>query len=141
MKTTAWLITAILLLSSFGCQKPASPDVEEFISTHTKIVDEIVRVVTAEPSAQGVDKAQKYFDENRADLKAKLDKMDSVKASDVNEDQMKKFQTQLWKDNERLFAPVKDLASQPNWDQAATEKYNRLIADVRSRTPSEKDGK
>ena len=141
MKIAFIVLTSIVLLTMFACQKAKNADVDAFISTHSTIVNDVVQIVTTDPSVQGVEKAQKYFDQRRADLRAKLAKMDSVQAADVNEDQMKKFQEQLWTDNDKLFGPVKALASNMTWDTAAVEKYNRLIADIRPQTPSEKQAK
>ena len=140
MKSIALLLAFMLTLTT-GCTPAKNADVETFITAHGAVITDIVKIVTDDPSVQGVEKAQRYFEGKRADLRAKEEKFNKVSASDVPEAQMKQFLDQLWKDNDKLFGPLTDLKSQPTWTEDAIGKYNRLIADVRNRVPGDGGGK
>ena len=97
MKSIALLLALMLTLTT-GCNPAKNADVETFITAHGAIIADVVKIVTDDPSVQGVEKAQRYFDGKRADLRAKQEKFNKFSASDVPEPQMKQFLDQIWKD-------------------------------------------
>ncbi len=80
---------ALLCALALACKKDA--DVSAVIADLDTFTQEIVKRVDANPTAAGVDDAQKYFDSKKADMTAKLASIKNVRDFQVGEETKKKM--------------------------------------------------
>jgi hypothetical protein len=82
-------LAALLCALSLACKKDA--DINAVIAELDTFTKEIVKRVDANPTAAGVDDAQKYFDSKKDDMTAKLASIKDVRDFQVSEETKKKM--------------------------------------------------
>lgn len=127
MKNNSWLFVALLCLGLAGCSKDA--EINAFITEFDAATKEIVTRIDADPSAAGVDAAQKAFDGRKASLKAKWDGIKGAVGFQVSADTKKKLEQSVANNMKSLMAvPVKHAMKMP-MDKGASEKFKMLLTD------------
>ncbi len=69
MKTKIIIVVSTICLLKLGCRSNRESFLEEYIT----VSDEVVRIVNANPTAEGVKQAQDYLDSKKASLKSKFE--------------------------------------------------------------------
>lgn len=71
---------AIILAALFGCSYIYGPvkEVDAYIAVKEPTFEEMGKIIKAEPTEAGVDKAVKLWDSKKADLKAKFDAINAA---------------------------------------------------------------
>lgn len=133
MKTTILGILFLMILAFAGCggtNKDA--EVNAFVADMDKLAGQIVTKVNAEPTASGIDEAQKVLDKQKSDLKARYDKLKELRGYELSEAVMKKFTDSVAKNIETIGGLQIQYAEQTVGDEAFGKKMNKLYTDFNS---------
>jgi hypothetical protein len=125
---TLLLICGVILA---GCKKDT--EVSSVIGELDSFTKELVRKVESAPDpSRGVDDAQKYLDEHKADLKAKIDSLKSLRGYQVSEDTKKKMTESVTDDAMSVAKLQIKYIQQSMRDPAFKAKLDKLMSDYRS---------
>jgi hypothetical protein len=127
IKTLAIGLIALSCLSLVGCSKDA--EINSFLTEWDAVTNEIVQKIDADPSSAGVDDAQKTWDEKKADLKAKWDKIKDVRGFQVSKDTQKKMEESAQKNVSALTAVMSKNVVKMAKDKDAADKFRNLMED------------
>ena len=126
-KTFAFGLVALFCLASFGCSKDAQ--INSFLTEWDAVTNEIVQKIDTNPSSAGVDEAQKTWDEKKADLKAKWDKVKDARGFQVSKDTQKKLEESAKKNVTALTTVMSKNVVKLATDKGAADKFKRLMED------------
>ena len=90
MKKVTLLLVAVFCLGLAGCSKDA--EINAFITEFDSTTKDLISKIDADPSAAGIDAAQKSFDGKKAGLKAKWDAIKDAVGFQVSADTKKKLE-------------------------------------------------
>ena len=110
-----------------GCSKDA--DVEAFITEFDATTNEMVEKINANPSAEGIEAAQKVFDEKKPSLKSKFDSFKNARQAQVSEEVQKKLTESAMNNGKALSEVIMKNSSKFAGDPAAMEKFQKLMKD------------
>jgi hypothetical protein len=113
-----------------GCHKDA--EVQTFITTLDSTTAEIVKHLESNPTAAGVDEAQKALDAKKADLKAKLDIIRGLEASQVSDDMETKLTNSIASSQKAMMDVSISAGPKLGTDPAAAAKFKKLTDDYTS---------
>jgi hypothetical protein len=127
MKRTFLTALAALLLFTSACSKDA--EVTAFISELDAATNEIAAKIDAEPSAAGIENAQKAFDARKPELARKWDGIKNAVGLQVSNETRTKLEESV-KNNMKALTQVSikhmmKLAA----DKEASSKFQKLLAD------------
>jgi hypothetical protein len=122
------LIAAFAVLLA-GCNKDA--EFNSFSDDLDSMTQEMVKKVDDNPTAAGVDEAQKYFDSKKSDLKAKFDALKSAREAQISEEAKKKFTDSLTKNMMAVAGLQTKHIGQSMRDPAFKSKIEKLTQDYR----------
>lgn len=132
MKTTILGILILTVLAFAGCGVNKDAEVTAFIADLDKVSNEIVAKVQQNPSAVGVDQAQVVLDKQKADLKARYDKLKGLRGYELSDAVMKKFTDSVSKNIEWVGNLQIQYAEKTVGDEAFGKKMNKLYTDFNS---------
>ena len=121
---------AILCLSLVSCSKDA--EINSFITEFDAATKEIVAKIDADPSAAGVDAAQKAFDGKKASLKAKWDGIKGAVGFQVGADTKKKLEDSVSANMKALMDVSMKNAMKMAMDKDAAAKFKTLLTDYQA---------
>ena len=121
------ILTSLVFAACSGAGKDA--EVNAFVTDSDKLATEIVQKVKANPTARGIEEAQKILEARKTDLKAKYDKLKTVSGYEVKEETMKKFTDSTFKNIESVNGLKIDYVDQTLEDAVFGEKINKLVTD------------
>jgi Tfp pilus assembly protein PilP len=124
------LILTVLAFSACGVNKDA--EVNAFVSDMDKVTGEITAKVNGNPTAAGVDEAQKVLDAKKADLKARYDKLKELRGYELSEPVMKKLTDSISKNMEAVADLQIKNVDKTVEDEAFGKKMNKLYTDYNS---------
>jgi hypothetical protein len=127
VKTFAIGLVALCCLSLVGCSKDA--EINSFLYEWDAVTNEIVQKIDADPSSAGVADAQKTWDEKKADLKAKWDKIKDARGFQVSKDTQKKMEESAQKNVSALTAVMSKNVVKMARDKDAADKFRNLMED------------
>ncbi len=130
MKKVGLLLIAILCLGLAGCSKDA--EINAFITEFDAATKEIVAKIDADPSASGIDAAQKAFDGKKASLKAKWDGIKDAVGFQVSADTKKKLEESVSNNMKALMDVSMKNAMKMATDKDAAAKFKTLLTDYQS---------
>jgi len=130
MKKITSLLIAVFCLSLAGCSKDA--DINAFITEFDSATSEIVSKIDANPTAAGIDEAQKAFDGKKASLKAKWDGIKGAVGFQVGADTKKKLEESVSKNMKALTDVSIKNAMKMASDKEAVTKFKALLTDYQS---------
>jgi hypothetical protein len=116
-----------LILLVAACSKDA--EINAFITEFDTATQEIVAKIDANPSAAGVDDAQKAFDGKKASLKAKWDGIKGAVGFQVSADTKKKLEESVSKNMKALTDVAIKNAMKMAMDRDASVKFKTLLTD------------
>ncbi|HEX8250638.1 MAG TPA: hypothetical protein VF599_20865 [Pyrinomonadaceae bacterium] len=129
MKTTILGILLLMVLAFAGCGSNKDTEVNAFVADTDKLAGQIVTKVNANPTANGIDEAQKILDKQKSDLKARYDKLKELRGYELSEAVMKKFTDSVAKNIETIGGLQIQHAEQTVGDEAFGKKMNKLYTD------------
>lgn len=121
-----------LLAFAAGCGKNRDAEVNAFMSDLDKVTNDLVEKVKAEPSAAGLDEAQKILDAKVADLKGRFDKFKDLREGELTNETMKKFTDGVSKDIKAVANLQVDYVEKTVGDEVFGKKMNKLYTDYNS---------
>jgi hypothetical protein len=130
MKKVTLFLLAVFCLGLTGCSKDA--DINAFITEFDAATKEIVTRIDANPTAAGIDDAQKAFDGKKASLKAKWDAIKGAVGMQVSADTKKKLEDSLSNNMKSLTDVSMKNAVKMASDKDASEKFKKLLTDFQS---------
>lgn len=124
----AGLSLAVALCAlSLACKRDA--DVSSVITELDTFTQELVKRVDANPTAAGVDDAQKFFDSKKADITAKLASIKNVREAQVSEETRKKMLETFTNDAMSVAKLQIKYMGNSMRDPAFKSKLDKLIKD------------
>jgi hypothetical protein len=110
-----------------GCSKDA--EVEAFITEFDATTNEMVEKINANPSSEGIDAAQKVFEDKKPSLKAKFDSFKNARQAQVSEEVQKKLTESAMNNGKALGDAVMKNSAKFAGDAEAMEKFQKLMKD------------
>ena len=127
MRKVTLLMMFALCLALAGCSKDA--EVNAFIAENNQVIKDMTAKIDANPSAAGVDDAQKSFDAKKSNLKAKWNEIKEARGMQVSEDVQKKLTDSMTADMKLLTDSAEKNAMKLAMDDAAMPKFQKLMTD------------
>lgn len=125
-KVTVFLVLAFCL-ALVGCSKDA--EVNAFIDENNAVMKDITTKIDANPSAAGVDDAQKSFDAKKDSLKSKWDAIKEARGAQVSSDVQKKLNDSMAENMKQLTDVSTKNAMKMAMDKDAATKFQKLMTD------------
>ncbi|MFN0276984.1 MAG: hypothetical protein ACKVRN_00115 [Pyrinomonadaceae bacterium] len=135
-KTNLLIVTACLLFLVVGCSKDA--EINAFITEFDAATKEIVAKIDANPSAVGIDEAQRAFDARKAGLKEKWDGIKGAVGFQVSADTKKKLEESVAGNMKMLTDVSMKNAMKMAMDKDASAKFKTLLNDYQATFSMEK---
>lgn len=121
-------LAATLLLS--GCKKDAQ--INSVLADFNSFTIELVKKVeSAQTPARGVEEAQKYLDEKKAELRSKWESIKSVKNFQVSDDTKKRMEEDLKKNLMSVYGLQSKYINESIKDDAFKTKLEKLVSDYK----------
>lgn len=130
MKKTTLFLMVLLCLGLAGCSKDA--EINAFITEFDAVTKDIVSKIDANPSAAGIDDAQKSFDSKKASLKAKWDAIKGAVGFQVSADAKKKLEDSVANNMKSIMDVSTKNMMKLAMDKGATDKFKALLTDYQS---------
>lgn len=130
MKKISLFLVVLLCIGLTGCSKDA--EINAFITEFDAATKEIVAKIDANPTAAGMDEAQKAFDGKKASLKAKFDGIKGAMGFQVSADTKKKLEESMANSGKALLEVSMKNAMKLATDKEATAKFKTLLNDFQS---------
>lgn len=130
MKRVTLFLVAMLSLGLAGCSKDA--EINAFITEFDAVTKEIVAKIDANPSAAGIDEAQKAFDGKKASLKAKWDGIKNAIGMQVSAETKKKLEDSVAANMKALMDVSTKNMMKLAMDKDASAKFKALLTDYQS---------
>jgi hypothetical protein len=122
-------LAATLML--VGCKKDA--EINSVLADFDSFTQELVkRVESAQTPASGVDAAQKYLEEKRAELRSKWDSIKKVKNFQVSDETKKRMEEDLKKNLMSVYGLQSKYIDQSIKDATFKTKLDKLISDYKN---------
>jgi hypothetical protein len=129
MRTRVFSV-AIILAALFGCSYIYGPvkEVDAYIAVKEPTFEEMGKIIKAEPTEAGVDKAVKLWESKKTDLKAKFDAIQAAPQGKNSDWQLLYFKSQD-RTKEELRAMETGL-SMSNAPETAKSKFKALQKEI-----------
>lgn len=127
-KVTLYLLLAVFCLGLIGCSNKDA-DVEAFITENDAVMKDITSKIDANPTAAGIDDAQKSFDAKKASLKSKWDAVKDARGAQVSTEMQKKLEDSMKKNGEALTQTSTKNMMKLAQDRDAAMKFQKLMQD------------
>jgi hypothetical protein len=115
----------VFCLGMTGCSKDA--EIEAFIKEMDGVTKDIVSKIDANPTAAGVDDAQKAFDARKGEMKAKWDAIKDAVGMQVSEGSKKKLEESL----KANMTALTSASMKVMMDPAAGSKLQKLLTEYK----------
>jgi hypothetical protein len=130
MKKISLLLVLVFCASLIGCSKDA--EINAFISEFETATKEMVVKIDSNPTASGIDEAQKAFDARKATLKSKCDEIKDAKGFQVGADTKKKLEDSVTKNMQSLMDVSTKHMMELATDEGAMPKFGKLLKDYQA---------
>lgn len=130
MKKITSLIIFACFLALTGCSKDG--EINAFIAEFDAATKEIVAKIDADPSAAGIDDAQKAFDAKKAILKARWDGIKGAVGFQVSADTKKKLEDSVGANMKALMDVSTKNMMKLALDKEASVKFQALLKDYQA---------
>ncbi|MDQ3062008.1 MAG: hypothetical protein M3R14_03970 [Acidobacteriota bacterium] len=127
MKKVTIFLLAVFCLALIGCSKDA--EVESFIAENNAVIKDLTQKIDANPTAAGIDEAQKAFDAKKGSLKSKWDEIKEARGAQVSADTQKKLNDSMASDMKMLTDSATKNAMKLAMDKEAMPKFQKLMTD------------
>ena len=130
MKKTLVTLMALLCLGMAGCSKDA--EINAFITEFDAVTKDITTKIDANPSAAGIDDAQKAFDSKKASLTEKWNGIKDAVGMQVSADTKKKLEDSVANNTKALMEVSTKHMMKLAMDKEASAKFQKLLTDYQS---------
>ena len=130
MKTITLVALASLTLILTGCHKDA--EVQACITELDATTAEIVKHLETNPTAAGVDEAQKALDARKATIKARLDVVRGLESTQVTDAMIAKLKNSIASSQKAMMDISITAGPKLGTDPAAAAKFKKLTDDYTS---------
>ena len=130
MKKVTLPLIVLLCLALFGCSKDAESNA--FITEFDAVTKDITTKIDANPTAEGIDEAQKAFDAKKASLTEKWNDIKDAVSFQVSADTKKKLEDSVANNTKALIDVSTKHMTTLATDKEAGAKFQRLLEDYRS---------
>ena len=127
MKKVSLVLFFALCLVFAGCSKDA--EAEAFIAENDAVMKDMTAKIDANPSAAGVDDAQKSFDAKKDSLKSKWDAIKDARGAQVSSETQKKLNDSMTGNMKTLTDVSMKNAMKLAMDKEAATKFQKLMND------------
>ena len=127
MKKISLFLITLFCLGLTGCSKDA--EINAFITELDAATKEIVAKIDANPTAAGIDDAQKAFNGKKASLKAKFEGFKEARGLQLSADTKKKLEESLTNNGKALLDVSMKNAMKLAMDKDAATKFKDLLTD------------
>ena len=127
MKKVSLVLFFALCLVFAGCSKDA--EAEAFIAENDAVMKDMTAKIDANPSAAGVDDAQKSFDAKKDSLKSKWDAIKDARGAQVSSETQKKLNDSMTGNMKELTDVSMKNAMKLAMDKEAATKFQKLMND------------
>src|SRR5215813_3569809 len=124
MKTLALTLVVLLSVILVGCGN-RDTQVQSFITATDKLTTDIVQKVKANPTASGLDDAQKLLDDKKSEIKAQYETISKLRQAQVSQDMMKKLTDSTTKNLSSVNGLQIDYAAKTVGDKAFGDKISK----------------
>lgn len=131
MKTVTLTLVVLLSVILVGCGNQDT-QVQSFITASDKLAADIVQKVKANPTASGLDEAQKMLDDKKSEIKSQYDTISKLRQAQVSQDMMKKLTDSTTKNLTSVNGLQIDFAAKTVGDKAFGDKITKLVKDYNS---------
>lgn len=125
MKKTAVILLAIFALGLTGCNKDA--EIDAFLTEFEATTAEMAKKIDENPSAAGVDDAQKAFTAKKPALQEKFDAIKNARGFQVSEGKQKEMTERVTKSAMSLADVSRKHAMKLAMDKDAMTKFQNLM--------------
>lgn len=126
-KVTLFMLMACCLAFAGCASKDA--EVNAFIAENSAVIKEMTDKIDANPTAAGIDDAQKAFDAKKGDLKSKWDAIKEARGAQVSADVQKKLNDSMQSDMKTLTEVSSKNAMKLATSEGAMPKFQKLMQD------------
>jgi hypothetical protein len=130
MKKLTLFLMAMLCLGLASCSKDA--EINAFITELDAVTKDITTKIDANPSAAGVDEAQKSFDSKKASLTEKWNGIKDAVGMQVSADTKKKLEDSVTNNMKSLMEVSTKHMMKLATDKDASTKFQKLITDYQT---------
>ena len=130
MKKITLFLMAVCVFGLAGCSKDA--EVNAFITEFDSTTKEMISKIDANPTAAGIDDAQKAYDGKKVSLRAKWDVVKDAVGFQVSADTKKKLEDTVKKNMDSLVEVTTKHAETIASDEQAEKKFTKLLDDYQS---------
>lgn len=127
MKIMTMFLLMAFGLTLIGCSKDS--EVNAFITENDGVMKDITSKIDANPTAAGVDDAQKSFDAKKGDLKTKWDAIKEARGAQVSADVQKKLNDSMQNNMKTLTDVATKNAMKMATSEGASAKFQKLMQD------------
>jgi hypothetical protein len=113
-----------------GCSKDA--EIEAFITENDAVLKDVAAKIDANPTAAGVDEAQKAFDAKKDSLKTKIDAIKGAVGMQVSDATKKKYEDHIAATQKTIMDMSTKNAMKLATAPGAIQKFQKLMTDYGS---------
>lgn len=136
MKKVTLFLIVVFCLGLTGCSKDA--EINAFITEFDSTTKDLIAKIDADPSAAGIDAAQKSYDGKKANLKVKWDAIKGAMGFQVSADVKKKLEDTVKNNMQSLTEVSTKHAVTIASDAEAEKKFMKLLNEYQSMFTEEK---
>lgn len=130
MRNLAVFSIVLLCLAFVGCGALSKDaEVNAFVTDVDRVTKEIARKIEADPTAKGVEDAQRILDDKKADLKTRFDALEKVRGFQISEETGKKLVENLANNMMAINELKVNYLEKAGEDAAFARKLDKLVAD------------
>lgn len=127
MKKITFLFLAVLCLGLSACNKDA--EIDSFLVEFESTTDEVVKKIDDNPTAAGVDDAQKAFSAKKPALQEKFDAIKNARGFQVSEAKQKEMVDRVTKSAMKFSEVQQKHMMKLAMDKDASTKFQGLLKD------------
>jgi hypothetical protein len=120
MKTVVLFVILVVCLTFLACGGPVK-ELDDYISAHEEIIQQMDKKIEANPTKAGVDEARKVYESKKDDLKAKC--------AAVRDKKLSGDQTQKMLNSAVTRGKMLDMVEARITDAEASTEFTKLIND------------
>lgn len=125
MKKLTIILLAVFALGLTGCNKDA--EVDAFLTEFESTTADIAKKIDENPTAAGVDEAQKAFEAKKPALTEKFDAIKNARSFQVSKEKQKEMMERVTKSAMSLADVAKKNAMKLAMDKEAMTKFQSLM--------------
>jgi hypothetical protein len=129
-KVLSLAVAAVVSITTLACSRDA--EILAFVGELDSFTAQLVKTAKSAPNpSAGIDAAQKYLDDNKTQLKKKLEAIKTVKNFQVSEETKKKIEASFMSNASAVVSLEVEYVALAATDSAFRGKVERLVNDYK----------